>query len=202
MKRNHSLLVLLAAFAIAPSIEAQAVRSASQGFHVGFALNGSSIQMNDADYGDSTWDNGGGVNLNVGYNFTPNLGINLTVAGASITSYGDSYGLGQADLAGRYSFSQATRALVPYVEAGFTGVSMSTNFDGYTMELQGAGLTGAVGLNYFFTPRVALDTNFRYTKGEFNTVKVGSQSVSDDDGVGINTGRFNVGVAYFFSGGR
>lgn len=32
--------------------------------------------------------------------------------------------------------------------------------------------------------------------------KIGSQSVSDDEGVGIDSGRFNVGVAYFFSGGR
>ena len=54
-----------------------------------------------------------------------------------------------------------------------------------------------MGFNYFFSPKLAFDLNFRYTKGEFNTIKVGGQSFSDDDGVGVNTGRFNIGLAVY-----
>jgi hypothetical protein len=198
-----SLLVVTAGLlAAATPAMSQTQRARTQGWNMGAALNGSAIKLDDSDFESSDTDNGGGLSLYGGYNFTPNLGIFLGITGASIQPKdGDSYGLGHGDLGVRLSLG--TSAAVPYVEAAYSGIDARVDGgeDG-DVELQGTGFTGAIGLNYFMTQRVALDVNFMYTKGEFNTVKVGGDSVSSDDGVGVATGRFNIGIAFYPSAGK
>lgn len=191
-----SLLALTTASAAA----AQA-RSTTQGFHLGLALNGSSIQITDDQAeGDIEAESGSGINLTAGYGFTPQFGILLSVAGARMDDAG--YGLGQADIAGRFSFANPSRAFVPYLEFGFAGLSLQDDLEGEDLEFQGTGFTGAAGLKYFFSPKLALDLNLRYTAGEFDTFKLGGESVSNDDGVEVSTARFNIGVSWFPGGGR
>lgn len=194
-----SLLALTTASAAA----AQA-RSSTQGLHLGLALNGSSIQLTDDEVdSDLEAESGSGINLTAGYGFTPQFGILLSVAGASMNDAADGYVLGQADVAGRFSFANPSRAFVPYLELGYAGLSLQDETDiGENLELQGAGFTGAAGLNYFFSPKLALDLNLRYTMGEFDTVKLGGDSVSTDDGVELSTARFNIGVSWFPGGAR
>jgi opacity protein-like surface antigen len=192
----------LLALATASTAATQA-RSSTKGLHFGLALNGSSIQLTgDELESDIEPESGSGINLTAGYGFNPQLGILLSVAGASIDDSGDGYALGQADIAGRFSFANPSRAFVPYVELGFAGLSLQDDLEGENLEFQGAGFSGAAGLNYFFSPKLALDLNLRYTMGEFNTFKLGGQSVSNDDGVELSTARFNVGVSWFPGGRR
>ncbi|MBD0319053.1 MAG: outer membrane beta-barrel protein [Gemmatimonadetes bacterium] len=192
----------LLALTTATTAAAQA-RSTTQGLHLGLALNGSSIDLTDSRLEeDIEAESGAGLNFSIGYGFTPQLGILLTAAGANMNDAGDGYTLGQADIAGRFSFANPSRAFVPYIELGFAGLSLQDEFEGETLEFQGSGFTGAAGFNYFFSPQAALDLNFRFTKGEFNEFKFGDESESDDDGVKVNTGRVNLGLSFFPRGGR
>jgi opacity protein-like surface antigen len=184
-------LVLLSGTPVA----AQRVADVS-GVHFGVALNGSSIQLDDADFGDSSRENGGGLALLVGYNFTKSIGAFLSVTGASISDDGESYTLAHADLGGRFSFAGSS-AFVPYLQLAFTGLAAEDEVEGETVEMSGTGFTGGAGFNYFFTPKLVLDLSFLYTKGEFNTIKIDGQSFSDDDGLGVNTSRFNIGIAIY-----
>jgi opacity protein-like surface antigen len=193
----------LLALATASTASAQGARSTTRGFHIGAGLNGSSIEISDSDFEDTERESGAGISLAAGYNFTPQFGLLLSVAGANISSEDGDYALGQADIAARFSFANPARAFVPYLELGYTGLSaQQDDTELGDVELSGSGFTGAAGLNYFFSPRLALDANIRFTAGEFNTVKIGDQSVSDEDGVEVNTGRFNVGLSWFPGGGR
>lgn len=108
--------------------------------------------------------------------------------------------LGHGDLGVRLLLG--TSSAIPYIEAAYTGLNAQGDIDGDDVELRGTGFTGAVGLNYFVSQKLALDVAFKYTKGEFNTLKIGGQSFSDDDGVGVSTGRFNIGIAWYPSAGN
>ena len=166
-----------------------------KGFHIDVALNGSAIMIDDEDLGESDDENGGGLSLGLGYNFTPKWGAILSFTGAAISSQDGDYTLGHADLAARYSFAAPTRSFVPYLEAGLSGIAAVASDE--DVELSGGGVTGAAGFNYFFNRRVALDLNFKFTWGELDTIKFGNTTISDGDGIGVRTSRFNVGVAIF-----
>lgn len=204
--RSAIALSLLALSASVSTVAAQtAPRSSTQGFHIGAGANGSSIQLSDDDIEEeltSKRESGPGISLSAGYNFTPRLGLVLSASGANISSDEGDYTLAQADLAARYSFAAPSRPFVPYVELGFTTLSATQEFLDDELELRGQGITGAVGANYFFTRKLALDVNFRYTRGEFDTIEFDGESESTDDGVGVSTGRLNIGVSWFPGGGR
>ena len=187
---------LFALAATAADASAQA-RSTTKGFHLGAALNGSSVTVEVDDVDDEV-ETGPGLSLTAGYNFTRQLGLLLHVSGASIDSEGGgSYALGHADLAGRLSFPNPSGALVPYLELGFTGISLADEVDGDDVTVSGQGFTGAVGLNYFFNPKLALDLNLRFTGGELDTVEMDGNSVTSDEGLDTSTARVNIGVSWF-----
>jgi hypothetical protein len=171
-----------------------------RGFHAGAGVNGTTIKFDDDDVDDPERENGPGVSIYVGYNFTANLGLFLSGTGAVISDDDDDVTLGHGDLGVR--FSMPGSAFVPYAELAYTYLTAEEEFEGDDVELTGKGGTAAIGVNYFFGQTLALDANLRYTKGEFNTVKVGGQSVSDEDGVGLSTGRINVGLAWYPMSGR
>lgn len=194
-----SLVALATAVGSASAQTTTEARSTTRGFHIGAALNGSSLELTDAEAADVGRDNGSGLSFTAGYGFTPQFGLLLTVTGASMDSGG--YALGHADIAGRFSFANPDRALVPYLELGFTGLALVED-DVDETQFSGNGYTGAAGLNFFFTPKFALDVNVRFTTGEFTSVTSGGETVTSDEGAGANTGRFNVGVSWFPGGGR
>jgi hypothetical protein len=165
------------------------------GFFFGVALNGSAIVIDDEDLGESDSESGGGLSLTLGYNFTPNWGALFSLSGAAISSPDGDYTLGHADLAARYSFAAPKRSFIPYLEAGLTGIGVVASDE--DVELSGGGVTGAAGFNYFFNRHVALDLNLRYTWGELTTVRFGNASISNSDGIGVRSSRFNLGIAVF-----
>ena len=91
---------------------------------------------------------------------------------------------------------------MPYLELGVTSVALVEEVNGDDVQISGTGFTGAAGLNYFFSPKLALDANVRFTTGELDTLKIGGESVTTDEGVDVTTGRINVGISWFPGGKR
>lgn len=205
--RSMFAISLFALAAGATDVSAQA-RSTTRGFHLGAGLNGSSVKVDfeDEETGlDAERESGPGISLTVGYNFTPQFGLLVNVTGASIDSEeGGNYGLGHADLAGRFSFANPASPLVPYLELGVTSISLVDEDEdtGEDVQVSGTGFTGAAGLNYFFSPKLALDANLRFTTGELDTLKIGGESVTTEDGLDTTTGRISIGISWFPGGGR
>jgi opacity protein-like surface antigen len=203
--RSVFAISLFALAAGAADLSAQA-RSTTRGFHLGAGLNGSSIKadVEDEETGlEADRESGAGISLTAGYNFTPQFGLLITFSGASIDSdEGGSYGLGHGDLAGRFSFANPASPLVPYLELGVTSVALVEEVEDEDVQISGTGITGAVGINYFFSPKLALDANLRFTSGELDTLKIGGESVTTEDGIDVTTGRINIGISWFPGGGR
>lgn len=192
-----AVLIAASGSLIAASASAQS-DSNTKGVYFGVAGNWTSVKIDDADIPGSKRESGPGATLHLGYNFMPNIGVFLSGTGASIKPQdgGDRVTVGHGDAGLRFTLS-ATPMFAPYAEAAYTYLRATGNDEGQDIELTGSGFTGAVGFNFFMTPKLALDVNGRYTNGKFNTVKIGGVTVSDADGVGVKTMRLNAGIAFY-----
>lgn len=170
-------------------------RSAT-GLIVGLNFTGASVTLDDPLFASADRELGGGMYFTLGYNFTPEIGLMLH-AGGVVLSDDEDRTLGHADLGLRFSLANPARAVVPYLEIAFGGGSLQDEIEEESFELSGVGFTGAVGVNYFLSRRLALNVDFRYNLSEFNTLKIGSESVSDTVGMGINSSRVNFGFNWY-----
>lgn len=196
-------LLLLAYPMVASSQRSGPGNSGAKGFFLGLALNGSALTADDLD---SDTENGGGLQLSVGWGFTPKLALFLDGSAASMGSDGDSWILTHGDLGLRYHFASAGKSFVPFVEGALTGLVGSQediDFGNGTgdLEISGGGFSLGGGFLYFFSPRVALNTGLKWTKGEFNKVKFDNVSVEGLD-IDATSARLNVGLTFFLGGQR
>jgi opacity protein-like surface antigen len=198
MRRNTVSipLALLLAVTVAGSADAQRAPD-TRGIHLGVAANATSIKLDETEFSDDERENGYGASIYAGYNFTKNLGLLFALTAANIDdSQTEDFGVVHADLLGRASFPGSS-ALVPYLEAGIAGVYTKYDVVGDEVELDGTGLTLGAGLNYFLGQYVAVDLGFRFSAGEFGTAKINDRDVETGDGVGFNTTRINLGLAFY-----
>jgi hypothetical protein len=91
------------------------IRSNTQGFMVGAALNGTGLRI-DFEGEEGEIESGGGLSLMAGYGFSPALLAFVRLGGAAMQAAdeGEDYTYGFADLGARFSFANPARALVPY----------------------------------------------------------------------------------------
>src|SRR5688500_9444669 len=191
------LVAALVSVTFAAAANAQRVPDV-RGLHLGAAVNATSIKLDETEFSDDERENGYGANLYIGYNFTRNIGLLASLTASNINdSDTEDFSVAHVDLAGRVSFPGRS-ALVPYLELSLTGVGAEYTASGGEVELvEGGGVGLGGGLNYFFTRRVALDLGFRYTVGEFGEAKINDREVDSGDGVGFNTTRLNLGLAFY-----
>ncbi|MBB4636218.1 outer membrane beta-barrel protein [Longimicrobium terrae] len=178
--------------------------SAQVSKNAGLLLNahvlGSGLTIEDEDA-----EGGVGAGITAGYGFNENLSIYLTVDGAKMKydegsdpTGEETYTLAQADLGLRYTFGSTANSLRPYLNAAVSGVSRSDEFDDTDFTLTGPAGTFGAGLQYFFSPSLALDTNLQVSLGKFNKYTVDGDDVDfDDDGEPSLTGsRLQVGLSW------
>jgi hypothetical protein len=88
-------------------------------------------------------------------------------------------------------------AVVPYLEIAAGGFALEDKLQGDGFELEGGSLALGAGLNYFVSPRFALNIDLRYNMGVANTLSDGSGSIIDHDGMGIDACRVNIGFNWY-----
>lgn len=204
MKNPVRTLALAAALAAtldtaaAAQIDAPgAQRSNTSGFHVGVFLNGSAVTLEDSDVVES----GGGGSLHLGYGFNPNVSLFVRANAAEIQSDegGDSYTMAHFDLGARYSFASEASALRPFIQAAVSGRAFAADLGSEgTLEARGSGFTAGAGLEYFFTPAVALEAGLSYSFGEFNEGRLGGGEWVDfeDEAFSATSARVDLGVSF------
>jgi len=206
MHVTRCLLAVLLLGATTVTVEAQGNAGAAagaKGFFLGAAVNGSSLTADDLDDESET---GVGLLLQLGFGFNPQLALFLEGSGASMQSDGESWILSHGDLGLRYHFTAPGRLFVPFIDAAFTAWSGSqdnADLDGQLgdLEISGTGFSFGGGFLYYFSSRVALNAQLKYTKGEFNKVRFENVTVDGLD-IDASSGRFNVGLTWFLGGGR
>lgn len=199
MKRNIVLSALVAGAALtAGSLGAQ---SGTSGFMLNAHLTGTSLAgtVEDADA-----ESGAGFGLAAGYGFNERVTLLLNVDAARMEyEEGEDedlddgeFDLATADLALRFNFGTPAQKLRPYVTTGFTGVVMGDEAEELELSISGGGITLGGGLEYFFTPSLALDAALNVTTGSFTTVELDDEEEDLDAGIGFNHGRLQLGVTW------
>ena len=88
------------------------------GLLLGLSLTGSGIRSDDLN---STTESGAGLAAQLGWGFTKNFALVFDLSAAAISTDGGDFGLGHAEIGGRWHFVSPTRALVPFLEVGYAG---------------------------------------------------------------------------------
>lgn len=194
------------AVATAPLAAQRAPASSTKGFFAGIHLNGTSITSDES--GDDESESGPGLGIQLGYGFTSKLALFVDLTGAALeTDDGNDVGLAHGDLGLRYAFTGPDRRFAPFLEAAITGIALVEddadlgNGTRGDASLSGGGFTVGGGVQYHFSPKLALGAGLKFTKGEFTTVKVDKVSVSGLD-VDATSTRFNIGLTWYPSAGR
>lgn len=138
---------------------AQPVRSDARGLGVGVQVNRTGL----AEGGGRTV-LGAGAGLTVSYGTTDAVSL--------FARAGTGYRSSQLDLGVRYRFGSAAGALRPYLEGAVTTIAASRPVpnpaDGEdSVRLWGVGGTVGAGVEYFVSPRLALDLGVTATAGRF-----------------------------------
>jgi opacity protein-like surface antigen len=191
----------LVAGAALTSTDLSAQLSKNSGFMLNAHLQGSSISVEDED-----GETGIGAGLTAGYNFTESLGLYLTLDGASIEPEGEDepVGLGHVDLGLRYTFGSTASKLRPYLNAAVGAAALVQEIEdedtGETgdLSLSGGAFTLGGGVQYFFSPRLALDAAIQGSAGKFTQLSFDGDDVDleDDEQFSFNTARVQVGLTW------
>ena len=194
-------LLLLAAILATPNIVLAQRRatSATSGLNLGVAVQTARGDFDDNVFSNGETDPGGGIDLHVGYNFSPRFGLLVVGSGADVDGTdGNSFTLGQAELVGRYIFSNNASRFIPYIEAGGGWVfALADNDAGVERELAGPVLVAGVGLDFFLMRRLALEGAFKFSRGELDSERIGNTTVTQENGIAVSTGRLKLGFAWY-----
>jgi opacity protein-like surface antigen len=202
VKRTIGLSALLAgAMLFAGNLDAQ---SRTGGLMLNAHLAGNSLRGT----GDlAVTESGGGLGVGVGYGFNDRIALYLNVDASAmeydedVATNEEEYGLVTADLGVRVSFGGEWNKLRPYLNAAFTGVAAAEEFAEVEGDVErtvtGSGLTIGGGLQYFFSPALALDVGVQATQGAFTHVSLdGDDAEEFDEGVAFTTSRVQVGLTW------
>jgi hypothetical protein len=197
------ILASTATFASVASAQGGAPRSNTTGLLLGAALSGAAI---DSDDFESEPSSGGGIELQLGWGFSPLFTLLMAGNGAVLDSEDgdDEFVLVHFDLLARFNFRSPGNAFVPYVEGGISArvagqddVLLEDEDEPVNLEISGAGFTLGGGFHYFVTPALALGANLRITSGEFDTIKIDNITVDDAFEIDATSTRLNLGLTWY-----
>lgn len=189
MTKKCVSLVLFFSFGIL-SANAQYTTS---GFFLKPHLIGAAWTLDDLDVDAES---GGGGGLGLGYGFSEQWAVFIEGSAATIDAPdGGDYTLAHFDIGARFTLGNASSKFKGILDAAFTGRSAQFDIFGTKVELNGTGITVGVGLNYFLSRSIALDTGLSWTFGSIDEIKVGA--FTEDVSVDATSARFILGIAWF-----
>jgi opacity protein-like surface antigen len=197
VKRTIGLSALVAgALLSAGSLSAQ---SDNSGFMLNAHLLGNGVSGVGAD---AEMENGGGLGVAVGYGFNDRVALYLNIDAAAIEydedegTEDDTYDAVTADLGVRMNFGNEGMKLRPYINAAFSGLALVEEVEEVDATIAGGGLTIGGGLQYFFSPRLALDLGLQATQGAFTQIAVEDEDEELDEGIAFSASRLQLGVTW------
>ena len=195
--------LLLASFLLGTPLAA--AQSNTTGLYLGARLGGAGSNAEVEIANDLTVDledDGGGLDLSVGYGVSRVVTLFGRVQGAAFDGRDDlgDYGVGFFDLGARVHFGAGARRLVPYAEAALTGHGLTfENYFGLAEDLTASGgaLTLGGGVQYFLSPTVALDAGLGVTLGRLDQYEADGDLEADLDDISLNSFRIGLGLAFY-----
>jgi len=151
------LLLLLGAAPLFAEEDAGEAES-GRGFLLGLRMYGSSLHVDDQV--DDTFfikDEGGGIHLEFGYNFTPGFSLELSLGGSTHETSDPKIDatLGMIQIFAKYHFVTGND-FRPYIKGGLGGYELRLEEGDVNASINGGGLAFGGGFDYFFTPHFSL----------------------------------------------
>ncbi len=142
-------------------------------------------------------ESGSGGGLVLGYGFNSKWALYGDGSGATMNaSDGRTDSLGHVDLGVRRHFRTGPNVVVPFIQFGLSGRTVSESINGNTVTGSGGGVSAGVGLNAHFTPSFAFSADATWAIGDFTNLEVNNSAVSSD-AINVMTTRVHVGVVWF-----
>ena len=167
-------VVMLLGSVMSTGVRAEAVED-DKGFYLGLKFAGSTLYLEDDPDGEFfVKDDGGGVQLDIGYRFNPTFMLELSLGGAnhetSDQAIDATFELVQ--LLAHYRFSPE-RAFRPYLKGGFSGNSLKIEAGPASWEVSGGGVAVGGGFKYFFSPHFSLGIDLTHSIIQYDNAEIG-----------------------------
>jgi hypothetical protein len=184
--------------------DALTLRSNTEGFHIGLSggyKHWASSYFNQLDELEPTGI-GGGLNLGFGLNQHIELFANLEYHGFALKNDWDDYGLTVVGVGTRYNFGGTLQKVRPFAELAYNYQYLVVNpvqLNGqlFKYELSGGALSLGGGVNFFVTPKLAINLKGGVNFGTFSSFLLNEDGVEDRPDV--KTFQFGLGLNYFFN---
>lgn len=174
-----------------------------RGFYLGLRFLGSSIHVDDnADSPFFVKDDGGGLQLHLGYSFNRVFSLEFSFGGArhetSVQAIDANAGFVQ--LFAHYRF-QPGRAFRPYVKGGIGGYGLELTDNRASVRIEGGGIPIGGGFDYFFSRHFSLGVDFTHNIINYDKLEIdlgdGATAGFDMDEEGALTS-LGIAFAYYF----
>lgn len=178
-----ALIIISAAASPAYGAEAED----DNGFYLGLKLMGSSLHV-DEDEEAFIEDDGGGIQLDIGYRFNPTFALELGLGGATheTTVSGIDAQFMMVHILAFYRFVP-DGPFRPYIKGGVGGYGLRVEEDSASTSIEGAGLAIGGGFRYFFDGHFAIGLDLthniiHYDKGQVSLGGFSVETELDEDG--------------------
>lgn len=168
-----------------------------KGLYIGLSLLGTSFEFDIPEFADERH-TGGGLGLELGYNFNTNVALFLSFDGSELSpDNGEDYTVAHLDLGVEGRLGDAESSFRPFGKVALLGAVAAQELEqGGDFEVSGGGIGLGIGVYYFVNDNFALDLGYTHSWININEVKIGSVSVEIDENA--NSGRLGLGFSYHF----
>jgi len=194
----------LAAFVLCLSLASAVARAEvvedEKGFFLGLKFVGASLHADEQSDVFYIKDDGGGVQLDVGYRFNPVFMLEIVAGGSSHDTSDPKIGatMQSVQIFGYYRFSPES-AFRPYIKGGFGGYGLKLEAGSASVEVDGGGMAFGGGFRYFLSSHFSFGVDFTYNMIQYDKAKLSLGELSYESSVDENGGLAAIGLTFGYS---
>ncbi len=160
------------------------------GMSVGLALKGTSFHIDWNSPALQIKEDGGAVQLSVGYRFNPVFMLEIVAGGSSHGTSDPNIDAGIASIQffGYYRFLPE-KSIRPYIKGGIAGYALVLESGSASTRMDGSGIAFGAGVRCFLSPHVSLGVDLTHNIIRYNNAKLSLGQFSYESGIDEN-GRF------------
>ena len=182
------IAVLGSCLLVAPDVARAGAPEDDKGIFLGLKLGGASLHADESSDAFFVKDDGGGLQLDIGYRFNPVFMLELVIGGSTHETSDPSI---EARTAAVQLFAHhrflADRPFRPYLKGGFGGYALRLESGPISAQLNGGGIAIGGGFRFFFSPHFSLGVDLthnmiRYEEAQLSLGEFGYQTSIDEYG--------------------
>jgi hypothetical protein len=212
MNRKHSIrtaalkrgAIVIAGFALllslASSISRAEVVEDEKGFFLGLKFAGASLHADEQSDIFYIKDDGGGIQLDVGYRFNPIFMLEIVAGGSSHDTSDPKIGatMQSVQIFGYYRFSPES-SFRPYIKGGFGGYGLVLESGSASAQMDGGGVAFGGGFRYFLSPHFSFGVDFTHNVIQYDKAKLSLGELSYESSIDENGGLTTLAIAFGYS---